>query len=505
MTSLTKNIIYNLLGQSILIIFSFIAVKFIFKRLGEDALGIIYFTIVMNVTLSAVFEMGLCATTLREVSKYFAEDFEYIKRLIRTSSLFYWGTYLLLGAMIYLLAPVLVEKWINLKTMDTKTAVYVLRILGISSLVAMPKAFYASLLNGLQRMEINNAIDVVSSAIQQLGAIFILAFGAGLFSVIFWFVFCYLLSVLAYFIVCSRFFSLRALIPGYFFEVIKRNFSFTSKMAGISFISIIHAQADKIIVSKLLPIGVLGYYGFSYTIAAKGALLNSAVSQAAFPSFSAQFSKGDYNGLFLKYRKLQDFITFAIAPIFAGIIFALLPVFSYILSPEIAKMLLLPTTLLCLGLYMGGAANIPYVFSLAVGKPGISARANFYALIVVLPVTVFLVYSFGLAGAGFSLVFYQFFSYLYFIPKVCSQCLKISIWRWYLQILKVFILIASTYGFAWVIVRATGDYSIFSLASAYIGASIFYLGFAYFMITKELKEAILKFFSKAKTEIVKIA
>ena len=161
MSRLSKNIIYNLFGQGLLLVLGFVAVRYIFRQLGEDALGIIYFTAMMNAVLCAVLEMGICSTTVREVSGHFESDPNYIQELIRTFSLFYWGAYVLLGLAIYFLAPVLVEKWINLKTMDSATAIYVLRILGIASLVALPKSFYVSLLRGLQRMEFNNFIDVI--------------------------------------------------------------------------------------------------------------------------------------------------------------------------------------------------------------------------------------------------------------------------------------------------------------------------------------------------------
>ena len=52
MSRLSKNIVYNALGQVLLLVLSFVAVKYVFRRLGADALGIIYFTI--TTTLLAV-------------------------------------------------------------------------------------------------------------------------------------------------------------------------------------------------------------------------------------------------------------------------------------------------------------------------------------------------------------------------------------------------------------------------------------------------------------------
>jgi len=45
MSKLTKNIIFNLIGQSILLVLGFVAVRYIYRGLGEDALGIICFAL----------------------------------------------------------------------------------------------------------------------------------------------------------------------------------------------------------------------------------------------------------------------------------------------------------------------------------------------------------------------------------------------------------------------------------------------------------------------------
>ena len=493
MSRLSKNIIYNLLGPVLLLVLGFVSVKYIFKRLGEDALGIIYFTAMVNTMLSAVLEMGICSTTVREVSGHFKSEPEYIKNLIRTFSLFYWVAYALFGVVIFFLAPVLVEKWINLKTMDSATATYVLRILGIASLVALPKSFYTSLFRGLQRMEFNNFIDVSTSGLQQFGTILILALGGNLFYVVYWYAACYCLRIFIYLAVSGHFFTVQALVPGFSAKVVRRNLGFASRMMSISIFATIHTQADKVIISKLLPIGTVGYYGVAYGNVSKGTLLTGAISQAAFPSFSALFKAGDRTGLMSQYRKLQDLLCFGIVPIFAIIPFALLPLFSYLLNEEAARLLLLPTTLLCVGFYMNGTLNVPYVFSLAVGKPGIAVRKNLYALFVVSPVTVLLIYYLGLTGAGLSWVFYHIFSYFYSVPRMCRECMEIRVWSWYLHVLKIFTLVGLTYGVAWITLGVIGNHSILSLALAYVGASIAFIIGAFFMIGDELQATLYRF------------
>jgi O-antigen/teichoic acid export membrane protein len=493
MSRLSKNIVYNLFGQGLLVILGFVAVKFIFKQLGQDALGIIYFTFTLNALLTALLTLGINETTVREVAAFHEEDATYIKHLLQTASFFYWSLYILAAVALYASAPWLVTKWINLGTLSPFTATWILRVLGIASLLALPRSFYASILRGIQRMEFTNLIDVGASALQQFGAIVVLFLGGGLIQVTLWMASCYLLGLVIYFSVGAHFFGGKAFIPRISTSVIARNAGYTFRLAGITVLSIIHTQSDKAIVSKLLSLGVFGYYSMAYSGVSRGMQVAASVSQAVFPSFSALSKQGDRDGLMRQYRKLQDLLCYAIVPLFAAIPFAARPLFTFVLNAQAARMLLWPVTFLCVGFCMSGTLNIPYVFSLAVGKPEIAARTNYYALFAVLPVTALLVFKFGIAGAGFSWVFYHFFTYAYMMPRVCSECLGMSVGKWYLHVFKVFGLAGLTYGVAWAIMTFVGSFSILSLAVGYVFASTAFVAAAYRLIGDELRETLRRF------------
>lgn len=494
MSKLSKNIVYNLFGNGLVAIIGFAAVKLIFSKLGAEAMGIIYFTMALNIVLMAILEMGVSVTIVKEVSAYFGSDENYIKKLIGTSSVFYWSIYVLAALLIFLLAPFFVNKWIHLTIMSSATAIEIVRILGIASITVLPKSFYFSLLCGLQKMEFNNIIDVSATALQQLGAFLILIMGGGLMAVIYWFVASYVVWLLIYILVSSYFFSFSSLIPKISFSVIKKNYKFVFSTTLISIFATIHTQIDKIAVSKFLSVGALGYYSFAYSGVSQGGVFTGAVSQAAYPSFSALYKKGDKEGLLAQYHKLQDIICFGTVPIFAAIPFAAMPVFTYVLNARIAHLLFLPITFLCIGFYMSGTINVPYIFSLAANKPGITAKMNFYALFAVLPLAVILIYFFGLPAAGLYFVFYHIFAYIYGIPKICKECIGINVKNWYVHIFRIFALTFLTYGISWFVLEKIGNYSITALILAYSIASIIFLSCSYFLIGKELQINILHYF-----------
>jgi O-antigen/teichoic acid export membrane protein len=496
MSRLSKNIIYNFLGQGILLILGFVAVKYVFRQLGEDALGIIYFALTMNSVLVAVLDLGIFSTTVREVSAHSGDEPVYVQELIRTASFLTWTAYVLVAVGIYFGAPILVQKWINLKTMHFDMATHVLRVLGIAVLIALPRSLYSSLFRGLQRMEFNNIIDV--------GIIGILAFGGGLLPVVYWIAASYGMGVFSYALCTRRFFPSRALFPGFSTSVVRRNLRYSSNMMSVSLLAMVHTQSDKVIVSKLLPIGALGYYGFAYAAVSKATLLTSAIAQAAFPSFSSLFGSARRHDMMIQYRKLQDLVCFGTVPLFAVIPFTAFPVLNFVFNSEISRMLFIPVMFLTLGIYMNGTLNVPYVFSLAVGKPDIAVRLNFYALFVVLPATVVFIYLFGLVGAGLSCVFYHLFAYAYGVRRICFECMEIPVWQWYKHVLRIFVLTGATYGVAWLILGSFSAHSILNGAFAYSGASILFLVGAYLMIGDELRETLLVYLQRLQIAIASI-
>lgn len=488
---LVKNIIYNLVGQGTVLLLSFLAIRFIFRRLGGDAFGIIYFNALLTSVLLTVLEFGVSSTTVREVARSSSTEPLYVRDLIRTASLFYWASFVVFAILIYLGAPVLVEHWIHLATMPPSTAILGLRVLGIAALVALPRLLYSSLCRGLQRMEFNNAIDVGAAILTQGGMVVILLLHSNFQTVVYWIAVVAVLTVVSYMAVTARLFSPLALVPGYSALVVRRNLGFGLHMVAISTLSLVFTQGTQVMLSALLNITEFGFYGFLYNLAARAAFVPGAIAQAAQPALNKLASLGEEVAFQAQFRKLQDLVSFGTAPIFALIPFGGLPFLSYLFSPSAAGSLLLPATLLSLGFYMSAMLAVPFLVSLAVGRPQIATQANLIALIVVLPISAVLVVRFGLAGAAFSWVFYFIFAYAYQIPRYSRECLHIPVREWYARLLRVTIAIGVSYGVAWSILSLVHMWSLLALALAYIAASLVYLAGAWLLIGAELRGTAL--------------
>ncbi len=490
MTRLTKNVIYNVIGQGLVLLLSLIAVRFIFHRLGDDVFGIIFFNLVLTAVLTSALELGVLSTIVREVSSRFDSEPGYIHELIGTASLLYWAAGLLVVAVIWITAPLLVTHWVNLKTLDPGTAATTLRILSATALVALPKGLYTSLFRGRQMMQLNNIIDVGTAVAQQGGILLLLVGGGHVYPVAIWISASAILGVIAYIVVAARLFGWRALAPSFSMDVVRRNLGYTSNVMAISILSLVHTQAAQVIVSKLLPIAEFGLYGFASSTVNRATFVTGAVAQATFPSFSSLHRSGDRGGLLTQYRKAQDLLCYGTVPLFAGVCFAALPVYGYVFNTRAAWLLLVPTAWLALGTYMSGTVSIPIMFSLAVGRPDITMRTTLLALLFVLPVTAGLIYGFGLPGAGFSWVFYHLFVYAYMIPRICRECLQIPARDWYLHVAKALTGAAATYGLAWIAIVVPSGYSLVAIVVAFAVATLGFAAAARFLIGPDLNSTL---------------
>ncbi len=492
MSRLSRNIVYTFIGGGLLLGLSFVATKYVYHRLGDDVLGILSLVGVVGLIFTGVLDKGLSSTTIREVSTFCCSDPKYVREFVRTGATIYWGIYLAMAAVVYSGAPIIILKWVHLKSISAPTAVYLLRVLGTASLLAFPIAFYNNIIRALQRMAISNTIDVTAAGLQSLGVFVILKSGGNLSQVVCWLTGCYFLPVVAYVATIGHFLGPSSLIPACFPRVIHRNRSFFSKMSVISALALIQKSADKIILSKLLHIAELGYYWTASRLILRMNLFSSGIADASFPAMFERSTTGDCKNMKSQYFKLQDLLCVTSVPVYALIPFAFPVLFTYMFTPEIAARLFVPACLLSLGFFMNATLSLPYQFSLVVEKPEITIRSSAYSLCIVLPLTVFLVRTYGMTGASFSWICYNLFAYLYAVPRICRECLQISPALWYSHIFKVVAAGVIAYGGGWGILRASSSFAILPLALAYATASIVYIALAYLVIGRELRESLLQ-------------
>jgi O-antigen/teichoic acid export membrane protein len=177
---------------------------------------------------------------------------------------------------------------------------------------------------GLQRQVRANSIQIAWGVFRGFGAVLVLWL---LSPTIFAFALWQLLSNAIY-CFAARLGLWRALpsSPGnscahFEWRVFRGTWRYAAGMAGMAAVSTLLTQTDKLAVSKLLSLEMLGYYMLASALATVPLTLASPIASAVYPRLTGLVASGDSKGLIQLYHRSCEFVAVAVIP--AGMTLAL--------------------------------------------------------------------------------------------------------------------------------------------------------------------------------------
>jgi len=488
-TLLQRNVVINLLGQGLLLGLGLLSARSVFVHLGGDGMGLIYFMATLSAVSANLLDLGVGATLVRETASR-GSDPSYLVRLARTGACFCWVAYLVLALILFAGASLLIDHWVRLERIGRDEAIRHVRILGLSGLLALPRACYSSLLRGLQRMGFANGVDVAATAVQYGGVAWVLSGGGGFPRVVEWMLWTSCLWTAAYAVAVGVCFRWSAVIPRWDGEIVRENRSYALQMSGISALSLASLNTDKMLLSRVLPLGAVGTYLLAHGMVFRATMLSNAVSQAALPHL-ASLLQSQAGQLPTQYRKLQDLMCLLTIPLFALFPFAVGPVLGVVLNREIAAVLLVPVSLLALGCFMISSVHLPYAYSLAVGRPDIALKGNLYALVLTCTATPYLTYRWGMQGAALAWILQNLLIYAYTVPRICRECLQMGPLDWFSHLGRYAAWAAVPYGAAWLLRGRFGETGPRAALPYALATLVFVVG-GFWLLGPELRGSLKK-------------
>jgi len=206
---------------------------------------------------------------------------------------------------------------------------------------------------------------------------------------------------------------------------------FAAGMTGITILSTLLTQLDKIILSKMLPLEIFGYYTLAGVVAMSLYRLVSPVFSAIYPRFTQLVSLGDQDGLKQLYHKSSQFLSVLIFPVTLVV-----AMFSYDIlliwtqNPTTAeKSHLLVTVLIC-GTALHGLMHVPYALQLASGWTKLTFYTNLVAVLVLAPIIVYLTNRYGALGGASAWVVLNCGYVLIITHFMHKRLLRHEKWRW---------------------------------------------------------------------------
>jgi len=432
--SVRHNIAANFAGKAWKGIFSLAFVPIYIKLMGVEVYGLLGIFLSLS-ALFALLDMGLSATLNRELSRLsVAEDSAQESRnLVRTFEVLYWGIGILIGIAVIILAPLITKYWISSTSISSETIEQALLIMGILLASQWPNAIYSGGLKGLQRQVGLNVIKSVSLTVRHGGAVLVLLFISPSISAFFlWQSFVALLTTIVLAIWLwkslpksehrSRFDT------GLFFK----NRKFASGMMGVTLVSVLLTQLDKIILSKMLTLEMFGYYMLAVNVTSVLITLVGPVYSALFPRLSqlvAGEKQADISNLYHKGCQLVSVIILPIAMILVFFAEEILSI--WIGDPVVVRNTHMLLSLLVIGSMIKALMILPLTIMLSYGWTRLVLIQNGISVVLLIPLMLWLVNLYGAVGAAIVWIILNTCYIFILIPIMHRRVLKSEMWKWY--------------------------------------------------------------------------
>jgi O-antigen/teichoic acid export membrane protein len=404
MATLKRNLIFNYLGSFLIAIFQFISIPFYIKLLGKDAYGLVGFYGTLQAVF-IIFDMGISATFNREMAKNAsgAENAQYAKNLFKTFETVYWGIAIAVGALIVLFSSVIATHWINDTVLPSHVKIQSVIMMGILLLFRWPIGLYTGGLFGLQQQVVYNLINLIVECLKAGGSILLLYMFKPDIRLFFgWQMLMTAITMVVLRIVLKRKMPSTTLQPVFNAKLITSLRHFTLGMSGISMISIVVYEADKMVVAKLTTLALLGIYSTTSSVASSLSRFSSPIGQSVYPRMVQEVQKNNTDALANLFNKSSQLMAVLVIPVsFLIFFFSKELLFLWTKNETFATTGDILLKFFILGNLAVTLNAMPYMLQLSYGYTKLTLMQNIILLVTLVPALFIVVPIYGAAGAAF--------------------------------------------------------------------------------------------------------
>ena len=489
MSLVRRNVVANLVGGAVLAALTIVITPLQINLLGMEAYGVVGFITTLQVAFTA-FDFGLSSTLTRELAADTSANKQRSNELLRTASTIYWATAVIIGLLMAVLAGPLARNWFNTTSLDSGVLEQSLQVIALYLALRWPVSLYVGVLMGLQRMDVLNAVKVATAAVRLIGGVVILLHWQSLVAFLVWTAINALFEVIVFWVASRRVHLILPLRPGISWTELKRVWRFSVSMNGLAILTVLVVQADRLFISKMLPLEALGAYSLAYTAAAIVPALIGAISSAVLPSFAAACGQDSPATLQRRYDDASRFMLFAIGLASATMVFFGEPLLAMWVNSAAAAAAADALALLAIGFWGSAAASNAFQVAVASGRPGIALRISVLSSPLYLAALYWLTSRWGIEGTAFGWLLLNSAYVVLLVPIVHRQVLHAPMQPFLLHVLGPFALLPLLiFGLA----RAVADIgapTVYVEFAAFAGAVALYAVLGYLLLGKAVRESV---------------
>ncbi|MCS6776659.1 MAG: oligosaccharide flippase family protein [Chloroherpetonaceae bacterium] len=436
MSLVRRNVIANFAGRIWTALVNLAFIPLYVQYLGMEAYGLIGF----HATMAAMFsllDLGLSSTINREIARWAARpsDGQEVRNLVRTLETIYWVAALWIAVLVVALAPLIAGRWVDARDLPADTVAHAVRMMGLSIALQWPSALYAGGIEGLQHQVFLNGVQIAGLTLRNGGVVLALAWLSPTLTIFFG----WTAAVNALMTLVLRE-SLWRMLPvtgrSALFDrgVVRRVWRFAGGMSGIAILSFILMQMDRLVLSKMLSLEQFGYYTLAVTVASTLLQVVRPFTSAFFPQLVQAAAVPGDRSLALLYHRSCQVVSVAVVPVAITLaVFSRELLLVWTGEERVASQVAQPLALLSVGYGLLALMNMPYLLQLASGWLQLAFWQNVLSVVVLLPLLLWAVRSYGATGAAMVWLLLNIGYVLIAVPLMHRRLLPGEAGEWYLH------------------------------------------------------------------------
>lgn len=462
MSQLSRNIVFGACGKMLATLAGVVLARIVFRGLGAETLGIVYFAGTIQVVFCSALELGIGVTLVREISRFRETDRRYLNQLIGATSFLYW-TVAAIGALgVWLSAEMIVARWIQLERVPYSEAVYAIRILAVTAMFGLPDLLYTSVLQGVQRLDTISIGDLVISVLRAVVGVILVQFGYGLEALSTCFGILFLIQIMIHYGLCRMHADWVEFKPKLDVRTLLIHRRFAGGLMFLSIASLFYNQYEQIVVSKYLPLAVFGMYGVIVSLATKPMFIVNTFFQSFLSPLSELHGRGEIARQTELIFSAHQALCYLLAITFSMLAIMAMPILSFMMSPAAAKSMTWPFYLMLAGYYLNTALSVPYFGTMAQGNIRYGVINNMVSIPIMSIGLVILVQYWGVTGAACATLLSNIIWALCTIKPICRD-VDIRVTDWIGATLRPLLLCAVSFGPLWLLIRHSDRFVIYGL------------------------------------------
>jgi O-antigen/teichoic acid export membrane protein len=396
---LTRNTVWNLVGQVTPMAVGLIAIPHLVHALGTDRFGVL--TIAwMVVGYFSFFDLGLGRAMTNLVAQKLATKRDHeLPAIIWTANLL-MGAMGILGAIVLVfLSPLLVQNLLKTPPalqVETTRAFY---LLSLSVPFVISTAGFRGVLEARQKFGIINVVRIPMGIATFAAPLLVLPWSKDLTAVVgilvvmrilFW-------SVYTFLVLRDIPILLRRIVID--MHLLPMLFSFGAWMTVSNVVSPIMAYLDRFLVGTMLSLTAVAYYATPFEIATKMSILPMAIVGVLFPAFSTALVV-DHKHAGKLFQRAVKYVVLALLPLTLLIVLFAQNFLSIWLGSNFASHSTHVLQILAIGVFVNGMAALPFALVQGAGRADITGKLHLFELPFYLVTVWTLTRYFGIEGTA---------------------------------------------------------------------------------------------------------